>query len=258
MVCSHCGQPGHTYRCCPNMTEEQKKAKAEEIKKKKEEVIQRRIQRQQREEQRRRRNEELQRQQEESTRQLQLPKTLFTISNPMDYEVAIYWTYNKPEHGNTIIAKHFSYCAPHSSVPMSCKKEIHRIIIIPFLEVVNPGRTDAIKTFRLNRNGEVPYQTVFDVKLDNYDGADIIIEKDYQPPKSEIDLWKECALKSKFLLDQIYNLTGGVDKDGNVSKEEFENIAPMLDMIQDISIPSTCTEIDKERAGVPSGLTNIT
>ena len=49
-----------------------------------------------------------------------------------------------------------------------------------------------------------------------------------------------------------------VDKDGNVSKEEFENIAPMLDMIQDISIPSTCTEIDKERAGVPSGLTNIT
>ena len=28
----------------------------------------------------------------------------------------------------------------------------------------------------------------------------------------------------------------------------------MLDMIQDISIPSTCTEIDKRRAGVPSDL----
>ena len=32
----------------------------------------------------------------------------------------------------------------------------------------------------------------------------------------------------------------------------------LIDMIQDISIPNTCSEIDKERAGVPSTLTNIT
>ena len=251
MVCSHCHQAGHTYRTCPTMTEEQKKAKAEEIKKKKEEVTQRRNQRRQREEERQRRQTELQRRQ-------QLPASRYTVSNPMDYEVVIYWTFSKPEYGNNYRARVFSYCGPHSSISITCKKELHRLIMIPFLEVTVPGRVDAIQHITLNENGEVPYQTAFDMNMEEYDGTEIIIDKEYTPPKSEMDLWKECALKSKFLLDQIYKLTGGVDKDGNVSKEEFENIAPMLDMIQDISIPSTCTEIDKERAGVPSGLTNIT
>jgi hypothetical protein len=232
------------------MTEEQKKAKAEEIKKKKEEVTQRRNQRRQRE-------EEIQRRQSELQRRKELPASRYTVSNPMDYEVVIYWTFSKPEYGNNYRARVFSYCGPHSSVSITCKKELHRLIMIPFLEVTVPGRVDAIQYITLNENGEVPYQTAFDMNMEEYDGTEIIIDKEYTP-KSEIDLWKECALKSKFLLDQIYMLTGGVDKDGNVSKEEFENIAPMLDMIQDISIPSTCTEIDRERAGIPSGLTNIT
>ena len=37
-----------------------------------------------------------------------------------------------------------------------------------------------------------------------------------------------------------------------------ENLEPLFDMIQDIKIPETCTEIDKERAGIPSVLTNVT
>ena len=41
-------------------------------------------------------------------------------------------------------------------------------------------------------------------------------------------------------------------------KEQFSNIEPFIDMVQDISIPSSCSEIDKERAGIPSTLTNIT
>lgn len=251
MVCSHCHQAGHTYRRCPSMTEEQKKAKAEEIKKNAEE-------REQRREQRRQRNTERQRVQNECQRRQNLPISKYTVSNPMDYEVVIYWTFSKPDYGNIYRARVFSYCGPHSSVTISCKKELHRLIMIPFLEVTIPGRVDALQTIQINENGEIQQQTVFDMKMEDYDGTEIIIEKEYTPPKSEMDLWKECALKSKFLLDQIYNLTGGVDKDGNVSKEEFENIAPMLDMIQDISIPRSCTEIDKERAGVPSGLTNIT
>ena len=44
---------------------------------------------------------------------------------------------------------------------------------------------------------------------------------------------------------------------GGKTRKEFENIEPMLDMIQDISMPN-CDEIDKEQAGVPSLLTNIT
>ena len=42
MVCSHCGIAGHTYRRCPTITPEEKKAKEEEIKKEKEERAQRR------------------------------------------------------------------------------------------------------------------------------------------------------------------------------------------------------------------------
>jgi hypothetical protein len=233
------------------MTEEQKKAKAEEIKKNAEERARCR-------EQRRQRDAERQRVQNEFQRRRNLLISKYTVSNPMDYEVVIYWTFSKPEYGNIYRARVFSYCGPHSSVTISCKKELHRLIMVPFLEVTIPGILDALQTIEVNQNGEIQQQTVFDMKMEDYEGTEIIIEKEYTPPKSEMDLWKECALKSKFLLDQIYMLTGGVDKDGNVTKEEFENIAPMLDMIQDISIPSSCTEIDKERAGVPSGLTNIT
>ncbi len=252
MVCSHCHQVGHTYRTCPSMTEEEKKAKAEEIKKKKEETAQRR-------EQRRQREIERQRIQNELERRRQLPTSKFNISNPTEYEIVIYWTFSHPDiDGRDNIASVFSYCGPHTSVQIKCKKAIHRLIMIPFLEVVVPGRVDALQTIQLNENGETTQRNVFDMKMEEYDGTEIIIEHGYKPPKSEMDLWKECALKSRFLLDQIYTLTGGVDKDGHVSKEEFENIAPMLDMIQDISIPSTCSEIDKEMAGVPSTLTNIT
>jgi hypothetical protein len=207
---------------------------------------------------RRRQEEERQRKIEERKRRENLPLSTYTVSNIMDYEVAIYWTFSKSEYGDNSKAKHFSYCAAHSSISITCKKELHRLIIIPFLEVIVPGRVDAIKTIILNNEWEAKYKKVVDMKMEEYDGTEIIVDKEYKPPKSEIDLWKECALKSKYLLDQIYMITGGIDKDGNVSKEEFENIAPMLDMIQDISIPSTCSEIDKEMAGVPSTLTNIT
>ena len=46
-----------------------------------------------------------------------------------------------------------------------------------------------------------------------------------------MDQWKECALKSRYLLDQIYTMTGG-----GKTRKEFENIEPMLDMVQDIKI----------------------
>ncbi len=169
MVCSHCNQAGHTYRTCPSMTEEQKKAKAEEIKKKKEETAQRR-------EQRRQRNAERQRVQDELQRRKNLPVSKYTVSNPMDYEVVIYWTFSKPEYGNNFRARVFSYCGPHTSVNISCKKELHRLIMIPFLEVTVPGRVDAMQSIILNENGEVQHKTVFDMKMDEYDGTEIIID----------------------------------------------------------------------------------
>lgn len=239
MVCSHCNLPGHTYRRCPTITEDEKNAKSEEIKKKKEEAQQRR-------------NTRLENEQRiRNARQARLAqtntKTQYMISNTQDYEIAIYWSLN-----NSDTLKRFSYCPGHSSYTFVCIREIHRIIAIPFLEVCEENGPNAMDQIQLNASREIPYKTVFDMKMKDYDGTDIIIEKPYSPPKTEIEQWKESALKSKYLLDQIYKMTGGG------KTKAFENIEPMLDMVQDIKIPTTCTEMDKERAGIPSSLTNIT
>ena len=53
--------------------------------------------------------------------------------------------------------------------------------------------------------------------------------------------------------------TNKKDEGGQVIyHEKYENIEPFLTMVQDIPIPNTCTEADKEKAGIPSALTNIT
>ncbi len=106
MVCSHCHQVGHTYRTCPTITDDEKKAKAEEIKKKKEDVARRRIQRQQRREQL------VQRQQQLTDEQVS-----YTVSNPMNYEVVLYWGFN---NGNCL--KRFAYCNSHTSNTFKCLK----------------------------------------------------------------------------------------------------------------------------------------
>ena len=49
----------------------------------------------------------------------------------------------------------------------------------------------------LNENGEVQQKTVFDMKMEDYDGTEIIIDKEYTPPKSEMDLWKEMCFEIK-------------------------------------------------------------
>jgi hypothetical protein len=60
-------------------------------------------------------------------------------------------------------------------------------------------------------------------------------------------LWKECGLKSLFLLKEIERMGG----------KKNPNIEPILDMVQDITLPEH-TEMDKELAGVPSVFTNLT
>ena len=48
-------------------------------------------------------------------------------------------------------------------------------------------------------------------------------------------------------------------KDGKLFiNKNYDPISPFIDMIQDIVIPQNCSEYDKERAGIPSSLTNIT
>ena len=58
--------------------------------------------------------------------------------------------------------------------------------------------------------------------------------------------WKFNALKLDYLLKEVIRL-GGMN---------HENIAPILDLHQDIELDECC-EFDKEQAGVPSELTNV-
>jgi len=234
MVCSHCGQAGHTYRRCPTMTEEQKKEKSKQIKEEKERRIQRR---REREERVRVRQERLQRIQEENK------KVVYEVINMTEYEVVLYWGFN---NGSTV--KKFAYSGIHSTSKIHVVKGIHRIVAIPFLEVCENNSPNAIKEIELSESKEVPYVTMFNMEMKDFDGTSIVIDGDYKPKKTEIEEWKECALKSKYLLDQVIKL-GGLD---------YDNLNPILDMVQDITVPKTCSEVDKEMAGIPSTLTNIT
>jgi len=172
--------------------------------------------------------------------------TLYEVSNTTDLQVVLYWT-NADGQGPTIL-KRFSYANSHSTNSIRCVKDKHRIVGIPFLEVCENDSPNAKDVIQCPSPNEIPYQTVIDVTLKELEGTNIIIDCEYNPPKKEIDQWKECALKSKYLLEQLIKL-GGL---------KYDNLEPILDMVQDISVPASCSEIDKEMAGVPSTLTNIT
>jgi hypothetical protein len=60
------------------------------------------------------------------------------------------------------------------------------------------------------------------------------------------DKWKEAALKSQYLLEQLKRL-------GVANNPNYE---PIIDLVQDIEFPEH-SEQDKELAGVTSGLTNV-
>ena len=64
---------------------------------------------------------------------------------------------------------------------------------------------------------------------------------------SDEDKWRKAALKSRYLLTEMKRL--GADNN--------PNLEPIIDLLQDIDFPDF-SEIDKEHAGIPSELTNIT
>ena len=232
MPCSHCGGIGHTYRRCPTITEEEKK---EKILKNKENA-ERRIQNRQARQERQALHQQLL---EESK------KSNYNVTNITGHEVVLYWGYN---NGDALFR--FTYISPHSTNnTISLIKKQHRIVGFPFLEVCKDNSPDAIKRINVGLDGIImgEYKSIFDMKMDEYDGNNIILDFEYNPPKSEIEQWKECALKSKYLLDELIKL--GANK--------YDNLEPILDLVQDISLPNI-TEMDKEIAGIPSILTNIT
>ena len=53
---------------------------------------------------------------------------------------------------------------------------------------------------------------LFDFFMCSYPGLVIEVKKEYSPPKSELEQWKEVALKSHYLLSQIGKIIGSYDQ----------------------------------------------
>tara|TARA_B100000424_G_scaffold252638_1_gene229124 strand:- start:440 stop:892 length:453 start_codon:yes stop_codon:yes gene_type:complete len=118
----------------------------------------------------------------------------------------------------------------------------HRLVFIPVSEI-QPSSEDA-KYIDLSISN---YFIAGDFNLCDFEDTPINVIKEYKKPKTELEQWKECGLKSLFLLKELERM--GATK--------YDNLEPLMDMVQDIELPPH-TELDKEMAGVPSAFTNIT
>ena len=186
----------------------------------------------------------------DAAQQRQIRKN-YIIANENEYEIAVYFSRN-----NHLRAHHFTYIEPHSSAKVTMIFEQHTILCFPLLSIVEQGGINAEKMIHMTnhpQNGESIWndvKPVLSVVLKDIDedvSTFIIPKKEYKPPKTELETWKETALKSNYLLHQIIKLGG----------RKNENIEPILDMVEDITVPPH-TEYDKEMAGIPSHLTNVT
>lgn len=231
MVCSHCKQHGHNYRRCPLLSKEEKDKIFKENKKKKEEAAQRR---------------EIWLQHQRLTRiNRQAQMKSYEFINDSNYELTVYWG-----NPNSNILKQFSFIPNHSATNINCNQN-HRICIFHTLQVVdpysinNPGRP--LKEINIASEFFQNNTPVFNNIMKDIEGNIIILDKEFKHNKSEIDKWKESSLKANYLLEQIIKLGG----------KQHDNLEPILDMVEDINIPEH-TDYDKELAGIPSKLTNIT
>ena len=235
MPCSHCKGFGHNIQTCPNISEEERKKIKEEKKKKKLEAEQRRILVAERY---RQQQELLKKKKEEELKKM----FIYEVINDTQHEIAVYWAENDSDDFT-----HFTYIPNNQSKQIRCYKEKHQLCLVHVLDVVgetgNLWVPKYIKIMKQNPNVNV----LFRENMKDYSGDIIFIDKPFVPKKSEIDRWKESSLKANFLLQEIIKMGG----------KSYQNLEPMLDMVQDIKIPEH-TEYDRELAGVPSKLTNIT
>jgi hypothetical protein len=241
MPCSCCGLPGHTYVKCPSLSPEQIAEKKAEAAKVKEEKKNRKIKKE--------RHTEMYAQRD------------YVFRNNNMYEVVLYWGYseipeNELRHREKLIRMIY-IPAMEQIVVKLCK--IYRVVVLPVLEVVQDNNS-AMKVLPLDVR-YVDYFKLIDVELDKYPDTIFEFSREYHPPKSELEQWKEFGLKSHYLLKEMekFTSTNKRGEDGEmIFHEKYDNIEPFLSIIQDIPIPANCSEADKEKAGIPSALTNIT
>ena len=160
----------------------------------------------------------------------------YNIFNNNNYPVYVYWS----NTGEDII-KFIKYTSEYSDVIIKALPR-HRLVFIPTTEfIVPPVERSSINLSQCN------YFIAGDFNLQDFDSLTIHLIKEYQRPKTDLEQWKECGLKSLFLIKELERMGG----------KKYDNLEPIFDMIQDIKLPEH-TEMDKEQAGVPSVFTNVT
>ena len=228
--CRCCGQTGHDRRTCPDPSEVEARG------------VRRRASAQLRQQ---RLQQGQQTQQQSNTtgggtrprmpvRQIN-DRTSYQIINNNNYPMYIYWS----NIGDNII-KYTHYIGESASTSIRAYPT-HRLVFIPISEI---SSTTPDKIINLSTSN---YFIAGDFNLCDFEDTPIHVIKEYIKPKTELEQWKECGLKSLFLLKELERM--GATK--------YDNLEPIMDMVQDIELPPH-TELDKEMAGVPSAFTNIT
>ena len=160
----------------------------------------------------------------------------YKIFNNNNYSVYVYW-------GNTgsDTIKYIQLTTEFSDVTIRALAE-HRLVFIPTTEFSAPPH--ARSSINLSQRDCF---IAGDFNLVDYESRTIHLIKEYNRPKTDLEQWKECGLKSLFLLKELERM----------GAKKYDNLEPILDMVQDIKLPEH-SEMDKEHAGVPSIFTNVT
>ena len=232
--CGACGESGHDRRTCQLPQEIRRRAQASESRRR---IIAARYQ---------------QRIAEQEARRI-AEKTIHTLifHNCNDYPVILFWIGTNIRLDQEVKSKYMS----HIEAGEDCDIRSFRsnvFVAIHQQEVIDKMNTMDENGIIKLKLSDYQYHSIIEVSKsilpDGSQQKDFYLEpKPYTKKKTELEQWKECGIKSMFLLKEL-------DKLGASNND---NYAFIMDMVQDITVPEM-TEFDKELAGVPSTFTNVT
>jgi hypothetical protein len=155
------------------------------------------------------------------------------VINETHQTIYLYWCYMREDAPDRILCRCFGPIPAGHDFNIKYRHDYTHII-----------------TTRSDRGNECYYRGIKDYMISD----NAVTDKDpitkqlvISQAKTEIEMWKEAALKCDFLMKELKRL--GIEKN--------ENLAVIVDMHQDIVIPQH-SERDKDVAGIPSAFTNVT
>lgn len=240
MPCSHCGITGHNLVTC-------QAAGAEDARRIRIENNERR-QRERREVEERARLEARARERRERDR-LFPP---FHIFNDNQYSVSVYFKRIQPREGeiDPNCYSHWSDIPHFGQFSIRQDNSDCHLFFLP-TEVCLHGDHQIPKDHLTHEEIQSLF-TITDITIGKNNvfqrpNNELYLIKEFTPQKNELQQWRECGLKSLFLLDELIKL----------GAKNNDNYAMILDLVQDIHVPLH-EQIDRENAGIPSAFTNIT